>query len=483
MTAFEKLEQIVNILKKIPDCMPVSVGGSVRDAIMSSSADRLAFLTELSKSGKDFDLEIFGAWPNQVCEALSHSGVQIDLVGRSFSVYKVKGYNIDISFPRKENKTGVLHTDFQVTVDPFMTFKEAALRRSLTINAIGYDWVNNVILDPYDGVKHIQGKILTPVSDKFKEDALRVMRIFKFIGRFGFKPSISAVSYSIGMVDELSFYAKERILGEWNDFILHGKPENVFQAFQFLRETGVLVKMYPEFFNTIGTEQDSIHHPEGSVYNHSLYCLTYFMKNIRPILSDDRERLILGYAVLTHDLGKTTETKVEAGKIKAHGHEDSLLPRKFMERLFDIADSIINEAEVLVKAHMRPVLLHKDKAGFSAIRRLNVTVNGRIDRLLYLVECDQGGRPPKTVNREAIDWVMQKVNEIKLDVKSEIKPIILGRHIITHLKLNPSPAFKPILDAMFEAQLDGKFTNETTGIEYLKLLNKNENTNNTNQIN
>jgi tRNA nucleotidyltransferase (CCA-adding enzyme) len=466
-TLIEKLKEIVAALQTIVGCRPVSVGGSVRDAIILTGADKI--LEGFEKYTKDFDLEVFVASSAIVYATLQKAGIELELVGRNFPVYKVKGYAIDISFPRRENKTGEGHTDFSIVIDAKMSFTEAALRRDFRCNAIGYDWNSKTILDPHLGTTDITHKVLSNVSGKFSEDALRALRCFKFIARLGFTPTFNVISLcKLGLVDELRGYAKERLLPEWIDFILNAKPENIRKAMEFLNESRLSDAVFHEIGELEDVPQQPEHHPEGSVFNHTVHCLEYFAQNVRSKLKDDTERLIVGFAVLVHDLGKIDCTTTgDDGHISAIGHENSTLPRKFLERLFDPADDRIRQIELLVKAHMRPVMLHKQNASMPAIRRLNVFVEGRLDRLMAVVECDQGGRPPKPIKSEAITWVLDKAKELNLDTTSVIKPIILGRHIISHLHLKPGAIFKPILDDMFEQQLDGKFNDEATGIDYL----------------
>jgi len=469
---FEKLKQIVDVVRQVPCCRPVSVGGSVRDALILN-LDLKQIEASLMETGKDYDLEIFGMKKDNLLICLANAGIKVELVGRAFPVYKVSGYNIDISFPRIEYKTGSAHTDFNFEINPTMSFSEAALRRDLTINAIGYDWALTTLVDPFHGIQDIKDKTLRHVSSQFNEDALRVLRVFKFIARLGFQPSNELLALCPLLRTELKSYARERILPEWNDFILKGRAENVDAALGFLSRIEVL-RDYPELADLEHTVQDAHHHPEGSVMRHTCHCLQYFMAKIRDTLATDYEKLVVGYAVLTHDMGKSECTKITSeGKISAHGHEDSALPRRFLERLFDPAEQIIKDVEVLVKAHMRPVLLYKGGNNLSATRRLNVAVNGRIDLLLKVVECDQGGRPPKPVDWGAINWVKGRLSELNLDTSSVIKPLVMGRHLITELKLEPGPHFSPILDDCFQAQLDGVFVDVEGGLTYLAEKHKN----------
>ena len=156
-TLIEKLKEVVTVLSALPGCSPVSVGGSVRDAVILGGTKNIE--SSLEFASKDFDLEVFGATSASVYAALKGADIDVELVGRNFPVYKVHGWEIDISFPRLETKTGDGHTDFSIVVDSGMTFKAGAERRDFSVNAIGYDWKTKTLLDPYNGIKDIEAKM------------------------------------------------------------------------------------------------------------------------------------------------------------------------------------------------------------------------------------------------------------------------------------------------------------------------------------
>ncbi len=107
------------------------VGGCVRDGL-------------LGLEPKDIDIEVFGIAQADMEAVLASCG-QVSHVGRAFPVWKVwtqvmgQGLAIDVTLPRKETKRGEGHTDFEITLDPHMSFADASARRDFTINAIGFD--------------------------------------------------------------------------------------------------------------------------------------------------------------------------------------------------------------------------------------------------------------------------------------------------------------------------------------------------------
>jgi tRNA nucleotidyltransferase (CCA-adding enzyme) len=462
MNPLEKVKEIVSVLiAKIPQCRPVSVGGSVRDALLVHPDN----IEKGFANAKDFDIEIFHAHSSQVIAALSDVA-ELELVGLKFPVFKVKGSDIDISFPRREVKNGPGHTDFEVSVDPSMTFADAAYRRDFTINAMGYDWATGRILDPYDGLTDLRNKILKPVSERFKEDALRVMRAFKFIARLGFTPAPETIAYSQSLIEELKGYARERLMAEWHDFILNGKAEHIEKAFDFLWATGA-IDLYPELKAIKGVVQSPIYHPEGDVLIHTRLCLENYMRDVRNW--PNVNKLEVGYAVLAHDLGKADCTVVNPdGRITAHGHEKSEQSRLFLERIFDPAEDSLARILRLVHCHMRPRTLYTEQSSLASVRRLFVAVDGKMEDLYGVMFCDQKGVPTALADKADIVWLKEMVSKLVISPDNKIKPIILGRHLIDCLQMKPSKAFASIIHDMYEAQLDGLFITEEGGIALLK---------------
>lgn len=134
------------------------VGGCVRDKLLNTPV-------------KDYDLEIYNLSAAQLFAAISNV-CEVDAVGMSFGVLKVKHYDIDLALPRKENKTGKGHRGFIMELTPELDFTAAASRRDFTINAIMMDALTGEIIDPWNGKADLEKKILRHVSAAFSEDPL-----------------------------------------------------------------------------------------------------------------------------------------------------------------------------------------------------------------------------------------------------------------------------------------------------------------------
>ncbi|HVU38696.1 MAG TPA: polynucleotide adenylyltransferase, partial [Opitutales bacterium] len=233
------------------------VGGCVRDALLGVAA-------------KDADLEVFGVEP-EALERLVASAYPVITVGKSFGVLKIRGLELDISLPRRERRTGPLHTDFAVDADPAMSFRDAAARRDFTLNAISWDPLTRELVDPFDGVNDLRAKILRHTTERFTEDPLRVLRAMQLCARFelAVAPETIALCATLTM-DGIS---PERVFEEWRKLLVKGKRPSL--GLEFLRACG-WIKFFPELQKLIGCPQDPQWHPEGDVWAHTLHCLDAF---------------------------------------------------------------------------------------------------------------------------------------------------------------------------------------------------------------
>lgn len=433
------------------------VGGCVRDALTGAEP-------------KDYDIEVFSLPPDRLVAILSDH-FELDLVGSSFGVVKLRHLDIDIAVPRRETKLGLGHRAFETECDPFLSVRDAAARRDFTVNAIYRDPLTGEIIDPWGGRSDLERRVMRHVSDHFREDPLRVLRGMQFAARFDLVPAAETVAVCREMEEE--GLPPERLMGEWSKLLVKGK--SISRGLRFLRDAGWL-KYYPELKALVGCRQDREWHPEGDVWEHTLCCLDAFARRRDDAGSfGDQENLIVGLAVLCHDFGKPAVTfrDRDRGRIRSPGHDEAgVAPAlSFLRRLTN-EERILKEVPPLVRLHMRPYSLWKQKAGENAVRRLAAEVV-RIDRLIRVAEADDEGRPPFPSEREPLEWLAAEARRLEI-ADSAPKPLVFGRDLIA-LGLKPSVRFGVILKACYEAQLDGKIATHEEGVEFVRLLASDEN--------
>lgn len=422
------------------------VGGCVRDAL-------------LGVEPKDVDVEIYGLEAEKIERILSKK-FRFEIVGKSFGVWILKGLDIDVSMPRTERKTGAGHKAFEIVGDPFLLPKDACARRDFTINSILYDILSGETIDEFGGMDDLKNKILRHTSERFSEDPLRVLRAMQFAARFNL--DVASETVELCSKIEMENLPAERIFEEWKKLILKGGE--ISRGLFFLRDCG-WVKYFKELADMVDCPQDPRWHPEGDVYVHTAYCMDSFAKKR---IGDEREDLIVGLAVLCHDMGKPKCTSIgDDGAIHSYGHDiaGGKVARRFLENLTR-EKSIAEEVVPLVERHMAVLDLWRSSAGDGAIRRLAGKVK-RIDRLVRLDDADRNGRPPIEPEESPQGlWIMQRAEVLAIK-DSAPKPILLGRHLI-ELGLVPGVKFKEILNAAYEAQLDGAFFDLENAVKYAK---------------
>ena len=423
------------------------VGGSVRDLLIQSTP-------------KELDCEVRGMSVSALKNILSHK-YSCNEVGKAFGVIRLRGLPVEIALPRTEIKSGMGHKGFDITIDSDLPFESAVKRRDFTMNAIALDPLNGEILDPCNGREDLKNRILRHIGPAFKEDPLRVLRGMQFISRFDLSPSQETIEICKSM--EIENLAPERIFAEWKKLVLEGT--NISAGLNFLKDTE-WIKYFPELASLINCKQDPEWHPEGDVWTHTLHCMDAFASER---INEEWEDLVVGFAVLCHDLGKPLTTKIgEDGRIRSPLHEPKGEgpTRSFLSRMTNQQD-LHEQVVPLVRRHLTPRTFYKDEASDGAIRRLANKVK-RIDRLVRVASADIKGRPPRNDEFPEGPWLIKRAEELKIK-DSEPKPIILGRHLIER-GLKPSPEFGPILEQCFEEQLDGTFKDLEGGLFFLDNL-------------
>jgi tRNA nucleotidyltransferase (CCA-adding enzyme) len=427
---------------------PYFVGGCVRDAILGN---------ELS----DFDIEVFGMALDDI-EKLLSGKFSIEKTGKSFCVLKIHGLPIDISVPRGETKFGDGHRDFHVNELKNCDVMTAASRRDFTINALYFDVARGEVVDKFGGVGDLKRGVLRHVGEKFTEDPLRVLRGMQFAGRF----NLTAAEETIALCKKLSIrnLSRERIFFEWEKLIL--KAEKPSLGLRFLKAVGWL-KFFPEIEKMDHCRQDRVKHPEGSVFEHTCMALDVFAGSRVGSVEED---IIVGLAVLCHDIGKPYVATRDARGIHHYGHgEAGVVPTIGFLKSINAPNYLVEAVVPLVRLHMVPRSLYWENRSKSAVLQLANDI-GRIDRLIRLLHADLTGRTGcvrKSVY-EAEEWMVATAKRLGV-FENKPMPIIQGRDLI-ECGLQPSENFSKILGRCFTAQLNCEFADRPSGIAYLRKM-------------
>ncbi|MBC8259195.1 MAG: HD domain-containing protein [SAR324 cluster bacterium] len=446
-------EELINIAKAVSSSAGncILVGGAVRDYFLYQQVS------------KDLDVEVYGMSPENLEEVLSKFGA-IHAVGKSFGVLKLKtaSAEYDFSLPRRENKTGKGHRGFIATADPDMNFQEAASRRDFTVNSIGYDLLTQTLLDPYDGIGDIKRKILRHTGPAFSEDPLRVLRAMQFSARLEF--DISADTVLLCRKLDLTELSRERVFEEFCKLLLKSKQPSL--GFNSAKILGIL-DYFPELKALLGVPQDPEWHPEGDVWVHTLLVLDEAAKLRKGEYRKDLELML---AALCHDFGKPLTTEFLRGRWRSPAHDvEGVAPTvQFLLRLTN-EQALIQQVTALVKEHLRPVQLYKDREKLKSgtIRRLALRVS--IPEIVLLATADYLGRALTIEERAHFkpgEWLLLEAERIQVRDEPP-RPILMGRHLL-EMGLSPGPEIGAILKQAFEIQLNGELQTIDEALKWAK---------------
>jgi len=309
-------------------------------------------------------------------------------VGRDFPVFLHPDSGEEYALARTERKSGRGYRGFVVDADPSVTLEQDLGRRDFTINAIAQD-ADGTLVDPFGGARDIEARVLRHVGEAFVEDPLRVLRAARFMARFaslGFSVAPETMALMRQMVDagELAELVPERVWQELRRSIASERPSAFLRT---LHECGALAVVLPEVDALYGVPQRAEYHPEIDTGVHvELVC--DMAATLAP--GDD----LIGFAALTHDLGKALTP--EAVLPKHLGHEQAgVAPLRALCERLKIPAGHRQLAEVACREHLN---VHRfDELRASTVVKLIERCDGfrkpgRIDQLATVCEADKRGR-------------------------------------------------------------------------------------------
>jgi tRNA nucleotidyltransferase (CCA-adding enzyme) len=275
------------------------VGGAVRDELLGLESKDVDFLVPgVDTEGLKRALEPHGHVEDLVVGGRL-VGVRLHPGDRAIS--KLARAGIELAPPRKEVSTGPGRHDFEIVADPSLSVDDDMRRRDFTINAMARRLETGEIVDPLDGRKDLEARVLRTVSPtSFAEDPLRLVRALRFVSQLGFEPDDSTLRQMRDEAKSIRLVSGERVggglaadgMGELSKLLLGKEPA---RALRIARDTGVLVELLPEFERAIGFDQESRYH-SLTVDEHTFAVV--------QAAADAGRSLAVRLGALFHDLGK-----------------------------------------------------------------------------------------------------------------------------------------------------------------------------------
>ncbi len=352
------------------------VGGAVRDALLGLPV-------------QDHDWVVVGSTPEEL------AGLGYLPVGKDFPVFLHPKTREEYALARTERKTARGYRGFEVQASPDVTLEEDLARRDLTINAIaaparpgtdGFEADFDNLQDPFGGRKDIQTKTLRHVTDAFREDPVRILRVARFAARFtdfSVAPETMQVMRDMVAHGEVDALVAERVWQEVSRGLMQARPSRMFEV---LRECGALQRLLPEVDKLWGVPQRAEYHPEVDTGIHLMMVLDMAAQLKAP--------LPVRFACLTHDLGKGTTPADILPRHIGHEERSARLLKGVCERL-RVPVECREIADVVAREHGN---IHRSaEFGAAALVRLLERCDAfrkpqRFADVLLACECDARGR-------------------------------------------------------------------------------------------
>lgn len=370
------------------------------------------------------------------------------------------------------------------------TLEDDQLRRDFTVNALALSLNGKTygdLLDPFDGVRDMKGKILRTPCDPnvtFSDDPLRMMRAIRFATQLDFFIEQKTFDGIVQNAERIRIITHERILTELNKIMRSPRPS---MGFKLLDQSGLLPLILPELSALKGIENiDGVGHKDN--FAHSLRVLDNVVaaqevharenKNATDEEKPDDvidKTLYLRWAALLHDIGKARVKRFdEKSRWTFHNHDFvgmKMLPHLF-RRLGLPLGAELRYTKKMVAMHMRPIALSQEEITDSALRRVLFDAGEDLEDLLTLCEADITSKNPDKVRRFSDNYKIVRKRLEDLETRDRIRnfqPPVGGGEIMEMFCLPPCPTVGILKDAVKDAILDGVIPNEReAAIEFVK---------------
>lgn len=412
------------------------VGGCVRDLL-------------LKREPADYDVAT-DALPRRVQELFPESLA----VGAQFGVVIVLHDDVQVEVATFRSDVGYSDGRHPDSVIYAKSPEEDVQRRDFTINGLLLDPDKGEVLDFVGGREDLAGRKIRAIGEpslRFEEDKLRMMRAVRFAARFGYTIEPETFAAIRGHAAQIQQVSTERLRDECTKLLTEGAAR---RGSELLEETDLLAQVLPEVARMKGVEQPPQFHPEGDVWIHTRLMLEQLPAGCSPTLA---------WGILLHDVGKPPTFKPPSGpedRIRFDGHVEvgTRMAEQICSRLhFSNEDK--GQIAALVEHHLR----------FKDVFQMRASTLKRFVRLprfeehleLHRLDCLSSHR-----NLDAYLFVRRFLEETPPE---EVRPSrVLTGEDLKDLGFTPGPLYKEILQAIEDAQLEGRLADREQAVEFVR---------------
>lgn len=430
----EEIEKILHSLQEA-GFEAFVVGGCVRDIL-------------LKKQPKDWDIAT-SATPEEIQNVFPKSfytnkfGTVTVLVPilkeieittyRTEAGYSDQRHPDEVSFTKRLEED-LARRDFTINslaLLPLAKGEQEGVKNSVVIDGF-------TIIDPFGGLKDLNAGLIRAVgnpTERFKEDALRMMRAVRFVAQLNFEIEADTQEAIKQLAGDIQAVSHERIRDELVKIIMSDNPE---KAVNILEQTGLLKEILPEVQEGVGVGQNK--HHVFTVFEHCVKSLQF--------AADYDYSFQIRLSALLHDIGKPRTKRPQGNDYTFYGHEivGARMCEKLLKRLRFSAEDI-HKISHLVRHHMFYYDIGKvTEAGMRRMLR-RVGPENFDDLIKLRIAERKGSGVPKArpYRLRHLQFLAEKVSQQPLSVG---QLAIKGTDLIDQLKIKPGPIIGGVLNAL-----------------------------------
>ena len=444
------------------------VGGCVRDSLLDKNPNDWDITTSATP------LQVKEIFKRTVDTGIQHGTVTVlvdkDIVAKGrpehagIYAFEVTTYRIDGKYEDHRRPTEVLFT---------ASLEEDLKRRDFTINAMAYNDTDGVI-DIFGGIDDLNNHVVRCVgnpSDRFDEDALRILRAVRFAAQLGFEIDDATKDAMTERADTLKDVSAERIRVELVKLLISNHPEKMGEVSGKLADLTIitsdnpkrLIEAYnlgiteiilPEFNEMMKTQQNNPHH----LYSVGMHTIKV-MENV-PNTPAYR------YAALFHDVGKPAcKHTGEDGIDHFYGHHkvSEKMAKDILRRL-KMDNATINQVSRTVLYHDYGISWKADEISIKAFRRFvaKLGIENAVD-FFVIREADVAGQSDYRLEEKnkALNKMKEMYNIIKEEAHClKISDLAIDGKVLMDLGMKPGKDMGDMLSYLLELVLDEPKLNE-----------------------
>jgi tRNA nucleotidyltransferase (CCA-adding enzyme) len=414
------------------------VGGSIRDLMLGAAVKDWDFATDLP--------------PERVRSLFPHA-VDVGIRFGTILVIETDGSYEVTTFRRDGAYSDARHPD---TVAFTSSLEEDLARRDFTVNAMAYDLKDDRLVDPHAGRSDLSHRLIRAVGipeERFREDALRLLRCIRIAGQLGFEIEEETFRALVRCSGLLGAIARERIREEFDRILAQDRPS---LAIDRLFETGLLDEFMPELAACYGVSQNRYH--AFDVFYHSLCAVDQAPAGNRTV------RL----GALLHDLGKidTKHEEEDGGRVTFYNHQAySARKAEAILRRLRYPNEERERVVHLIQQHM----FHYERDWTdAAVRRFVRSVGPELlDDLFAMRAADTLGNG---LRRHAVSAELKELQHRIAEIRKREEALSVrdlkldGRELMRELGLQEGPVIGRLLEALLDEVLEDPARNERAAL-------------------